>query len=303
MAFDTERFEISLDESRVFNVAAHRVQARWRVDSSVALDDALPFPWPEKYLTSFRQPFNPHGFFVNAAALAGEFLRTKDPEIQRIALGLHARLREYSVLDGNARYVVYRFPKSYRRIIVVPPWTSGYASGAALIGLTLLADVKLVPEAAQDAREILAGMAEVGSPGSREELWVSFVDIDGCLWFEEMPLPQPEQPRILNGHIRALTGLYLYWVRQRDEQAHALLCAGILTIKRHAMDYRRPGDVNAYDLLSPAIADYGPDRTVAQQDILFRMTGDPTFAAYRDTFAADIAASRGAQVSATQEMA
>ncbi len=291
--YDLEAFEISTDEPHVLDVAARRPPRGWQPQADAALDDALPFPWPEKYLVTFRQPFNPHGFFTNAAALAGEFLRTGDPVVRKIAGDLHRRMREYTAMQGNARFLVYTFPKGYRGMKVQPPWTSAYASGAALIGLTLLADSGAVPEAADDAREVLIGLGRpITPPASSTDLWVSFVDRDRCLWFEEMPLAQAEQPRILNGHIRALTGLYVYWVRTREPAALELLRAGVLTVKRHALEYRRPGRVNAYDLLEPAIDDYGPERTIAQQDFLYRLTGMSAFAEYRDLFEADVAASR-----------
>lgn len=290
--FAVEPFEISPNESEVFDVASRRVPKGWTPRPGLPLDAQLPFPWPEKYTAVFGQPFNPHGFFTNAAALASEYQRTADPSIAAIAENLYARMREYSVLRGSARYVVYTFPKSYRRIKVQPPWTSAYASGAALIALTLLKDSKAVGGNVPEAQEILRGLASWTVGKARPELWVSFVDDHGCLWFEEMPLPQLDQPRILNGHIRALTGLYIYYVRRRSDVALELLRGGTLTVKTHAMDFRRPGQVNAYDLLMPPIADYGPDRTVAQQDFLWRMTGDEAFARYRDTFAGDIAQAR-----------
>jgi hypothetical protein len=138
-------------------------------------------------------------------------------------------------------------------------------------------------------KEILAGLARPIDPGEpRPEYWVSFVDERGYLWFEEQPLDQVEQPRILNGHIRALTGLYFYWAHTKDEIALSLLEAGIKTIEDNALAYRRPGAINAYDQMQPDVADYGPARTTDQQDILFRLTGDPVFAKYRDMFEEDM---------------
>ena len=290
--FATEAFQISPEESAVFDVASRRAPKGWLPRPELALDDQLPYPWPEKYLTVFRQPFNPHGFFTNAAALANEYRRRTDPAVAVVAHGLYERMREYSTLRADSRFLVYTFPKSYRRITVHPPWTSAYASGAALIALTLLGDSGAIDGEVPEAEQILRGLAALRGRAVGEDLWVSFVDNDGCLWFEEMPLPQEDQPRILNGHIRALTGLYIYWVRRSSRLALDLLRAGTLTVKRHAMDYRRPGQVNSYDLLQPPIADYGPDRTVIQQDFLWRMTGDEAFAHYRDAFASDIAQAR-----------
>ena len=295
--YEVGQYRISPEEGAVFAVAARRVPSGWRPIPGASLDEGLPFPWPPKYVDVFKQPFNPHGFFTNAAALANEYGRSGDPEIADMARALHARFLEYTAQRGTARFVIYTFAKSYRRIKIPPPWTSAYASGAGLIGLALLTDAGLVPREDGTADELLRGLGTPATSLREDDLWVSFVDDDGCLWFEEMPLPQVEQPRILNGHIRALTGLYIHWVRRQTPLALELLRAGILTIERHAMEFRRPGEINRYDLLEPPIADYGPDRTIDQQDFLWRMTGDATFARYRDVFRADIeAARRGAPV-------
>jgi hypothetical protein len=67
-----------------------------------------------------------------------------------------------------------------------------------------------------------------------------------------------------------------------------LLRAGIFTVEEYAMSYRRDGMINAYDMLDPYIADYGPERTVEQQIILYKMTGEKIFLDYSQIFEADI---------------
>lgn len=73
-----------------------------------------------------------------------------------------------------------------------------------------------------------------------------------------------------------------------DQDALDLLRAGICTVEEYAMQYRRKGKINAYDLLDPYIADYGPERTINQQHILHAMTGEPIFQTYAMKFEADM---------------
>jgi hypothetical protein len=289
--WQTEAYAISADHARVYPVGKAKPPEGWKPDLQKGLDAALPFPWPEAYVKRYRQPFNPWAFFRNALALCTYWKQTKSAETRKILEALHARLLEYSTLRDGQRFLLYNFEKSYRRQYKVDvPWTSAYASGAALIGLTSVYKCADMPEALATAKEVLAGLANPIDPrGARpDDLWVSFLDEAGYLWFEEKPLDQVEQPRILNGHIRTLTGLYIYWAHTKDDAAMPLLQAGIKTIENYALRYRKPGGINAYDLMQPYIADYSPIRTIRQQDILFRMTRDPVFAKYRDLFEADM---------------
>lgn len=287
--WQTEPYTISERQDEVYPIAKVAPPKGWSPDLSKGLDAALPFPWPKAYVEKYRQPFNPWAFFRNVTALCTHWKATGNEETKAILKGLHARLLEYSALQNGQRFLLYRFPKPYRKKPVAVPWTSAYASGAALIGLTYMAECIDMPEARTTAKEVLAGLANPIDPRQeRPPLWVSFVDERGFLWFEEKPLDQVEQPRILNGHIRALTGLYVYWVHTKDETALRLLRAGIKTIEEYAPAYRIPGEINAYDMMQPPVADYSPERTIGQQDILFKMTGDPAFAAYRDMFEADM---------------
>lgn len=285
----TEAYAISLDKGDVFPVSDISPSKGWAPDISAGLDASLPFPWPEEYVEKYRQPFNPWAFFRNAAALCTYYDNTGDQRARQLMSALRDRLIEYSTLRDGQRFILYTFPKGYRKIDVEVPWTSAYASGAALVGLSLMAECADLPDMLATGKEVLAGLAHPIDPTkARPDLWVSFIDESGYLWFEEKPLDQEEQPRILNGHIRALTGLYTYWVHTGDSGALELLRAGIKTVEDNAPQYRVPGGINRYDLMGEPIADYGPERTISQQDILYKMTGDPVFAIYRDVFEADM---------------
>jgi len=288
MAWQTEDYNISPDHSQVYPISKAKPPNGWRPDLSEGLDASLPFPWPDSYLKR-DHPFNPWAFFRNASSLCTHFAETKNDETRAIIRALYERMLDYTEDRDGQRFVLYKFPKNYRKIPVDVPWTSAYGSGAALIGLTLISECADMPEAAKTAKEVLAGLANPIVPREeRPRYWVSFVDDRDFLWFEEKPLDQVEQPRILNGHIRALTGIYIYWAHTKDEEALKLLRAGLKTVEEYAPAYRIAGKINAYDLMQPPLDDYGPERTIDQQNILYKMTGEPVFAIYRDVFEADM---------------
>jgi hypothetical protein len=259
----------------------------WRPDLTLPLDEAMPHPWTEKYVRVYKQPFVPHGFMGNAVALAGYFESTDSPDAVVLQRRLLARMLDFSFEREGARFLLYRFAKAYRAARLGNPWTSGYASGAALIGLTAMMAMR-VEGAAEIAREVLYGLARpVRLSDDRSGHWVSLVDDDGFLWFEEVPLAT-RPSHILNGHIRALLGLYTYFSTTGDRLALSLLRAGLATIEANALRFRVPGKINRYDLLEPYMADYSPERTWGQQHVLSRISGETAFAHYRDVFRADI---------------
>jgi hypothetical protein len=260
------------------------VPAGWQPDLSLPLDEAIPHAWAEKYIRIYKQPFTPNRFMRNAVAVADYFAATSDQRAMELQRRLLDRLLEFSAEAGGARFLLYKFQKSYRGKPLPNPWTSGYASGAALISLTSMMAMG-VEGAAIVAGEILEGLARpVRHDGDRSGYWVSLIDAGNFLWFEEAPLAKGAPSHILNGHIRAVLGLYAYREATGSELATALLNAGIATLEANSPRFMEPGKINRYDLLEPYMPDYSPERTWSQQHLLFKITGEPIFARYRDEF-------------------
>lgn len=263
----------------------------WRPASrEVPLDERLPLPWPPKYLEIWRQPFAPSAFFGNAVRIANYSPRdsTEADAIRALAADLCDRLAEFTKPTVRGRFVVYRFKRSYHRRPIVPPWVSAYGNAAALIGLCRLAEWSDDSRYRLLADEIFEPFTHVADPATDDGFWISCLDADGFRWFEEQPLPGcAEQPRILNGHIRAINALCHYARLTDRAEPRDLIQGGLCTVHRYAREYRRPGQVNSYDLLYPDWPDYGPQRTVVQQRCLHRLTGHPFFAEMASLFEAD----------------
>lgn len=258
----------------------------WSPDADRPLDEQLPQPWSDKYLDLFDQAFNPSGYKTNASLMCAHVrANPEDADVVRpIAEDLFDRMLEHTVTQGDARFVVYTFDKGYKGQEVQAPWVSGLGNGSVIAG-TLALDECWPDDVYTDTAYELANAYTVLPHGG--DLWFSFVTDDHFLWFEEMPLPDP--PMVLNGHITAITSLYYLWDRDRDnDQLAALLRAGITAAREYAPIYRRPGQVNCYDLIEPCHDDYGPERAVRQQHVLYRLSGDESFRQLRDQFADDM---------------
>lgn len=261
----------------------------WQPRPDRPLDEQLPEPWPDKYVEVHGQPFNPWAYKVNASLLCAHARAHPDEAtaVEPIARALFQRMLDYTLVEEEARFVIYDFPQEYKGYTVPAGGTSGLGNGSAIAG-TLALDQCWPDEDYVDVAYELAEAYRV-LPEDETDLWFSLVTDDGFLWFEEQPLPNGRPSMILNGHVTALTGLYYLWDRAgHDRDVLTLLRAGITAARRYAPEYRRPGRTNCYDLLPPCHDDYGPERTVRQQHVLHALSDDKRFRRLRDQFAVDM---------------
>lgn len=167
-------------------------------------------------------------------------------------------------------------------------WVSGLAQGAVLAAWVRLYRVTNDPKHLEMAEKTFNSFLLVRREMGQEEPWVSFVDENQYLWFEEFPTDQDPQFRVLNGHIYALKGLYSYYLLAPNEECLKLLRAGITTVKRYFNDFRSPGRPNRYCLVGDYVPDYGPARSIEDQEWLHRITGDPFFLEAAAAFKTDM---------------
>ena len=116
--------------------------------------------------------------------------------------------------------------------------------------------------------------------------WTVFEDSCGCYWVEEYPAKRPS--RTLNGFIAAVLGLYDYYQLTGDEVAGATLADGLSTLKNYIPCYRRPGKPSFYGLTFGHYEINYHRLHIRQIRMLHRMTGDPFFSEWADSFARDL---------------
>jgi len=127
----------------------------------------------------------------------------------------------------------------------------------------------------------------------RPDKWISYIDENSLLWFDEYPLENGDPTLVLNGHIFAVECLHQAWKFYRDEYLLDLIQAGLTTMRYSVQRFRRSGKVNIYSLNNTPKSDYLPRRTVRQQCELFVLSGDVFFKNMASTFYRDIGPNGG----------
>lgn len=277
------RFVVGLDPARLYTGQA---PPGWRPDVDQPLDAAIPLPWPDQYVTLFKQPFAPYAFRMNAALMCAH-ARTHPEDASAagvLAERLFDRMVEYTTLVDDARFVLYRFAYQYEDLALASGWTSGLGNAEAIMGTLAIDECWPDPLRLETARELAAAFRVTDTSGP----WFSRVLPDGHVWFEEIAVVDGPV-MVLNGHLEATIALYTLWDADgRDDDLADLIDDAMAAVVDHIDDYRRPGEVPCYDLTPPCHDDYGPQRTIDQIDVLYQISGDERFRAARDQLAADI---------------
>lgn len=259
-------------------------------DQGIRLGSRLPFDWISEYKDEYEQHFQPSLFYKNSAAICN--FAKKNPD-RRAALGrlhrdLFDRMMEFATWDGSKLYIRSEFEFPVYNGKLNKGWVSGIVNGFGIAGILKAQECFKDPEYATVLQGLVESYKSMHVSGKTPpERWISFIDDDGYLWFEEYPMPNGEANRILNGHIFALFGLILYEKRTGDESVRPLINGGLKTIEDNILKFRRKNKINSYGLRSPNQADYGPIRTVKQQCQLYALTKIPFFRNVASTFRKD----------------
>lgn len=200
------------------------------------------------------------------------------------------QLLAHRIEQGDCSFFAYPFVHEELGKRLEPPWVCALGQAFVLGALVRLYRLRGEPEVLDLARRTFRSLARLRRCAGQDELWTTFVDAEGYLWFEEYPSAWDPQTRILNGHVYGIMGLYTYHRLEPSQDALMLMQAGIHTVQRYFAEFRRPGAVNRYSLISSSIPDYLPRRSVMQQAWLFHVTEDPTFERQWRAFGADMQA-------------
>ncbi|MDJ0694071.1 MAG: D-glucuronyl C5-epimerase family protein [Mastigocoleus sp. MO_188.B34] len=289
--FKLKRYRIDLN---AFNETGG-VPRNWKIpvhNLNDSLESILPYNLPDNYIKKYKQLFSPWTFKVNAMALAN--VQTSNQAeydaLVKLKDKLIDRLLEFTVLQSQARYIIYKFdfPISDTDSVLLKPWVSGFAQGVTLSGLYHLYQRFGDERCLKIADEIFATFTQYRNK-QNNKFWVTEIDESGYIWIEEYPLNSEPQPKVLNGHIHGILGVYDYYrMRPDNKDVLTFLQGAITTVHRYVNQYRKPGHINLYDLRFKK-SDYGPQRTILQQKYLFDITGQPYFLKMSESFKKDFA--------------
>lgn len=254
-----------------------------------AQKEGLPFP---KYFILDNQAVSFHPFqgAINILSLTGN----NSAESNSLALKVLEKAQpfrtEMKCPNSSEEMTFFTYPFDFYldgKVKYPAGWVSAFNQGFWLIALTELHRVSQDKAYRELANKVMASLSCFRSDKSAENGWVSFIDENDYLWFEEYPKEATYSTRVLNGHIWVLRALYFWKLRYpNDKNADTLLRAGIATVERYGYRYRNPGGPNLYDL-ELLLNDYSFGRTLDDQEWLFKITRNSYFLKLREHFKRD----------------
>ncbi|QIG91092.1 D-glucuronyl C5-epimerase family protein [Bradyrhizobium sp. 6(2017)] len=275
-------FELDVDLQH-FGITG--LPTKWQPEPEGDPESTLPYPWPRAWAIDRGQAFSPETVFYNLVGITNHLRTGERPEIyQRYVDFLLARTKQYLVPTRDGDLVTYRFSFGFYDHELHDGWVSAHGA-ASVIAASVYYYRQTHDQRFLDlATGLVRGLRALDGVESK---WTSYIDSSQFLWFEEYPLEGTKKAHVLNGHITMTFALVDYCQVTKDEEACLLARAGITTIKRYVKSYRRPGQANHYDLYGDSL-DYGPSRTINQQNDLYSLTGDPFFKTMAASFLSDM---------------
>ena len=261
------------------------------IDKNSRIGSRLPYDWEEVYRSTFKQEFQPVRFMSNAVSLlrcAGNPHIYESSLILSLADELIGYSMEYILDYKDAKYVYHRFDFVQKDLFIPSGWVGACAQAFVLLAYTRLA--KIFPDKGLPIVKGLADAFRAAYVAHAEPppYWISYIDEESNLWFEEYPMPQGRPNLVLNGHIFAIHALHEANKIIPDNGYDILSKLGITTVRKNVRKFRRKGNSNIYSLLGPRKGDYLPRRTIRQQCELYALTGDTFFRNMGSTFMKDM---------------
>jgi hypothetical protein len=242
------------------------------IDSLATTDNFHPYQWAITVLYNCARAIDTGGY--------KSFIKTSD-QLLKIA-------NKHSVTENNAYYLLYSFPRKIYDRNLPPNWVSAIGQAYVLSAYINLYKLRKDQFLLKRIHQIANSFFDIRTKNSYQNgKWIANIE-HGFLWYEEAPAPNDPQFHILNGHIQAIMGLYTYYLFSHDKRAIKYIQAAITTTKYYLMLYRKPGHTLNYFLYKNQYdPDYGPGRTIALIQWLYKITGDSFFKNMASTFLAD----------------
>jgi hypothetical protein len=163
--------------------------------------------------------------------------------------------------------------------VLVPPWYSGIAQGAAVGFFARLYEVtgkQVYKNAAEHTLESFLVPKGAGHP------WVSKVDSSGYLRIEEYPDTGWEF--VFNGHMEAAMGLWDYYRVTHDARGLALYKGALTSVVKYGHAFRTKGWISAYSLGARVLLGHYHVGVMRQMRQLHTLSGDARFIHLVDDF-------------------
>ncbi len=157
-------------------------------------------------------------------------------------------LVSYSKLRGNYSIYEYEFPWPKYNLPLF--WTDGMAQGKAIQVLLKAHELSNDQKYLDEARLLLnAFFVDVKDGG------VTYKTEDEGWWYEHYAHKEGKAPRVLNGHIFSLLGIYDYYEYTKDPDAKFLFEQGVIALKKDLSNYDYDG-YSTYDAIGNPSRNY-----------------------------------------------
>ena len=235
---------------------------------------------PLNGVTAGKQ-YNPTIVCNYAIAYFDRFANTKNREDSIRFFNCVEWLSSHLTVKNNYALYIFRWQQPWYDSVKTP-YTSGMTAGLAVKVFTLAARLRDTAKHLSLARKLMRGFYVPVKEGG-----FTYKDADGW-WYEELADTAMHTPRILDGHIFAITGIHEYANTTKDDSAIFLVNKGIEALKNRLSSYDAGnGDVyyDAYRLK----ADLKYHRLItAQMKQVHNITGDEIFLSYHKRWKAPL---------------
>jgi hypothetical protein len=184
------------------------------------------------------------------------------------------RLRDSITYRNNFALYEFHFPQTYYPSVSVP-WSSGLSSGKAIEafvrGYEWSGDENYLSDAEKLMRGFYLDIREGGFTYKGTDGW----------WYEEYADTNLKTPRVINGHIDALLGVYEFMKPTGSDSARQIFENGLQALRNNIHRYDAGNGWTYYDA-NGKISDKQYQRTmVDMMKRLYAATGDGLFLQYQ----------------------
>lgn len=161
---------------------------------------------------------------------------------------------------------------------VAAPWTSGMTSGRAIEAFTCAYRSVQKQEYLDYASALLRGYYQPINAGG-----FTYKEPTGW-WYEEFADRNMHTPRILDGHIYALTGVHKFWLLTNNDSAAFIVNQGISALKNRLPFYDIGNGWSYYDAYHKTSDKTYHILLTNQMKELWEITNDPFFKTYHQNW-------------------
>jgi len=255
---------------------------RWQDYKIPELVDKAPligmneFGIPEvTYNAVLRGESNPVTVTHFALDSYSNYLISGNETLKQIFLNAANWLVNTAVSHGNYSILAYHFP--WAPYNLKPPWQSAMAQGRALQVLIRAHHITGDEKYLDTAKKLLnAFFVEVKDGG------VTYKSPNDGWWYELFAGKGGKEPRVLNGMMYALLGIYDYFKYTNDSKARFLFDKGISALKENLSRYEYKGNYSNYDILGTTNPLGYHKLHIKLLGLLYDSTKDGTFESYYD---------------------